>query len=712
MLQTASKRSSREPARAPGAGARERAEALELYRALLLARRAEEAIRDAYGSDEMKTPVHLGIGQEAIPVGVCHALPPGTKTFGTYRNHALFLTVTRDTDRFFGELFGKATGPGKGKAGSMHLAAPEQGLVATSAVVGTTIPLAVGAALANAYRGSQDFVVAFFGDGAVEEGVFWESLNFACLRRLRIVFVCEDNGLAIHTPTSQRQGFRSIPEALQGFACHVLSGDGSDLAGVIASTRQLLERMAGDPKPGVLHFTYFRFLEHVGPREDFDAGYRVKPEPAELARLDPVARFEATLRAQGCAQSELDAVRVGVDATISRSLAAGQAAPFAPAAELFEDVLSDSPSRAPEPPPAGSSERPADDRGAGAARLRLSFREAINRALADEMASDPDVFVFGLDVPDHKRLYGSTAGLVERFGPARCFGTPLSEEAMTGVALGAAISGLRPVHVHIRVDFMLLAMNQIANMVSNLRYLSGGRLRVPLVIRAVIGRGWGQSAQHSKSLHSIFGHFPGLKVVLPSSPQDAYSLLRSAIRDDNPVIFLEHRWLYDVEGDVDVHEAIPLGASVVRRAGDALTVVATSWMNVEAMKAAEVLASRGVELEIVDVRTVAPLDAGPIVASVRKTGRCLVADYDWVFCGFGAEVAAVVGRECFGALRHPVERVGFVHTPCPTTRPLENLFYPSAVTLIRAAERMLGLDETDLSQESFYSHEQRFKGPF
>lgn len=342
----------------------------------------------------------------------------------------------------------------------------------------------------------------------------------------------------------------------------------------------------------------------------------------------------------------------------------------------------------------------------------LFFREALTLALAREMERDPSVFVFGLDVPDHKRIFGSTAGLVERFGPERCFGTPLSEEAMTGVALGAAISGLRPVHVHIRVDFTMLAMNQIVNMVSNLRYMSGGRLRVPLVIRAVIGRGWGQSAQHSKSLHSVFAHFPGLKVVLPTTPQDAYSLLRAAIQDDNPVIFLEHRWLYDVVGPVDEGVAVPLGLPAVRREGDALTVVSTSWMTVEAMKTAEVLAKRGIELEVVDVRTVAPLNARPIVDSVNKTGRCIVADYDWVFCGFGAELAAVISHECFEALERPVERLGFAHAPCPTTRPLENLFYPSAVTIIRTAERMLGLDETDLSGESFYSHEQRFKGPF
>src|SRR3989338_698047 len=189
----------------------------------------------------------------------------------------------------------------------------------------------------------------------------------------------------------------------------------------------------------------------------------------------------------------------------------------------------------------------------------ITFREAVNLALIKEMERDPSVFVFGLDVDDHKRIFGSTHGLVEKFGAERCFGTPLSEDAMTGVALGAAISGLRPIHVHIRADFILLAMNQIGNMMSNLRYMSGGKLRIPLVIRAVIGRGWGQSAQHSKSLHSVFAHIPGLKVVLPSTPQNAYSLLRSAIQDDNPVIFLEHRWLYDVEGEVDEAEVITLG---------------------------------------------------------------------------------------------------------------------------------------------------------
>ena len=312
---------------------------LPLYRTLSLVRGAEMKIREEYSKDEMKTPVHLGIGQEAVSVGVCHALPKGTKAFGTYRNHALYLAMTGDLDGFFGELYGKATGSGKGKAGSMHLALPEKGLVATSAVVATTVPVAVGAALANQYRKSDGLAVVFFGDGAVEEGAFWESINFACLRRLKVLFVCEDNGLAIHTATTHREGFRSIPEALSGFQCHVAGGDGSDLPGAVEMTRKMLQRMEEDPRPGFLHFNCFRFLEHVGPREDFEAGYRRKPTPEEMERLDPVARFEKHLAERGVAAADLEKTRSEVDQQLKRSVEKAKQAPFAPPAELYTDLF-------------------------------------------------------------------------------------------------------------------------------------------------------------------------------------------------------------------------------------------------------------------------------------------------------------------------------------------------------------------------------------
>ena len=343
----------------------------------------------------------------------------------------------------------------------------------------------------------------------------------------------------------------------------------------------------------------------------------------------------------------------------------------------------------------------------------LTFCDAIREAQIQEMESDSKVFVYGIDVDDHKGIYGTTIGLARRFGESRCFATPLAEDSLLGFGIGAAINGFRPINVHIRADFLILSMNQLVNMASSFYYGSGGVLNVPLVIRVVIGRGWGQGFQHAKTMHSIFAHIPGLKVVMPTTPYDAKGLLISAIRDNNPVIFMEHRWLYWQEGEVPEEPYTePLGKAKILRAGSDVTVVAVSWMNVEAREAARVLAKRNINVEIIDPRTIAPLDIDTIAASVAKTGHCIVADYDWKPCGFGAEVAALVAERCFYRLKSPVERVGFAHTPCPTTRPLENVFYPNAIDIIRLIERKLNLGQADLSGEQFYNYEHRFKGPF
>lgn len=343
---------------------------------------------------------------------------------------------------------------------------------------------------------------------------------------------------------------------------------------------------------------------------------------------------------------------------------------------------------------------------------KATYCQAIKEAMVGEMERDQRVFVYGLGTPD-LGVFGSTVGLEEQFGSERCFDTPISEDSMVGFGLGAAINGLRPIHVHIRMDFLLLAMNQLANMVSSYRYLSGGKLDVPLVIRAVIGRGWGQGCQHSKSAYASFAHIPGLKLIMPTTAYDAKGLLTSAIRDNNPVICVEHRWLYWQEGQVPEESfTVPIGQANLLREGKDLTIVGISWMNVEAAKAAEILAKRGVSIEIVDPRTISPFNDELVVKSVNKTGRCIVADNDWLHCGFSAEVAARVSEKCFGKLKYPVKRIAFADTPCPTARHLENEFYPNAVKIIRLVEKMLDLTPTDLSGEDFYSHENRFKGPF
>ena len=344
---------------------------------------------------------------------------------------------------------------------------------------------------------------------------------------------------------------------------------------------------------------------------------------------------------------------------------------------------------------------------------KITYCDAINLALKDAMTADESVVVYGLDVTDHKRIFGSTKGL-ESFGGGRFFSTPLSEEAMTGVGIGMAMNGQRPVHCHIRADFLLLCMNQIINMAAQLPQISCEQVSVPLTIRAVMGRGWGQGCQHSKSMHGILAHIPGIKCYLPVTPQDAYDMTFHTIMEDEVSVILEHRWLYDIEEEVKKFPLGPVGIfepEIVRHGKD-ITVVAVSWMVVEALKAAEVMSRlHGIEIEVIDMRTTHRLIGINVMRSVCKTGYCITADYDWLG-GYMTEVAHQVHGQCWGKLKAPVDRIGFADEHCPTARHMEDEFYPNAISIIESVEIMLDLKEKDLSGEEFYSYENKFKGPF
>ncbi len=340
----------------------------------------------------------------------------------------------------------------------------------------------------------------------------------------------------------------------------------------------------------------------------------------------------------------------------------------------------------------------------------VTYGEAIAEALHLAMARDPAVFVMGIGVDDHKAVFGSTQGLVQRFGKKRVFDTPISEAGMTGVAIGAALAGMKPVHIHIRADFLYLAMDQLLNIAAKWRYMFGGRTNLPLVIRAVIGRSWGQGAQHSQSPQAFFLHVPGFKVVMPTTPDDAKGLLLAAIFDPNPVIMIEHRLLYDRKGEVpEGYYEIPFGKAVVRRSGTDLTVIANSYMALECLKAAEFLEGEGIEVEVIDPVTLSPLDQETILESVQKTGRCLVVDTSWITCGVSAEIAALVAEKAFDALTQPIQRIGLQPVPCPVSKPLENEFYPNANTIAAAVLAMMG---RRLTQPKNSLSTIDFKGPF
>lgn len=345
----------------------------------------------------------------------------------------------------------------------------------------------------------------------------------------------------------------------------------------------------------------------------------------------------------------------------------------------------------------------------------LKYVDALREAFAEEMRRDPSVFLFGLDVDDHKAIQGSTRGLVEEFGPERVFTTPLSEDAMTGVAIGAAMGGMRPIHVHIRMDFLMLAMNQLINIASKAHYMYDGQVRVPLVVRSMIGKSWGQGAQHSQGLHSMFMHVPGLKVVAPSNAFDAKGCMLAAIRDNNPVIFVEHRLLYNTEAPVPEGDyAVALGKSRVARQGKDITIVGISNMFMECMRAAEILHDEGIEAEVIDPVTLVPLDMDTIVSSISRTGRLLVVDNAWTNCGASAEILARI-VETEPGRSFQARRMGYAPTTCPTTPVLEDQFYPNPGTIAQVAHRMVMPEAPEWTpdpERAKLAYQTQFRGPF
>jgi pyruvate/2-oxoglutarate/acetoin dehydrogenase E1 component len=344
----------------------------------------------------------------------------------------------------------------------------------------------------------------------------------------------------------------------------------------------------------------------------------------------------------------------------------------------------------------------------------LSYVDAVREATDLEMARDPAVVVFGLDVDDPKAIQGTTRGLLAKYGPGRVFGTPLSEDAMTGAAVGMALAGLRPIHVHIRMDFLLLAMNQLVNVAAKSRYMYGGRVAVPLVVRSMIGKSWGQGAQHSQGLHSFFMHVPGLKVVAPATPYDAKGCLSAAVRDDNPVLYVEHRLLHFQKGPVPegAYQVAP-GKARVTAPGADLTVVGISYMQVECLRARLYLEGVGIRAEVIDPIWLSPLDVDTIAASVEQTGRLLVVDNGWLCCGAAAEIVACVAERLQGVRDLSLKRLGFAPVTCPTTPALEERFYPNARTIAAAARDLVeGAATGWLPEERPDFQDIAFRGPF
>ncbi len=346
----------------------------------------------------------------------------------------------------------------------------------------------------------------------------------------------------------------------------------------------------------------------------------------------------------------------------------------------------------------------------------LRYVDALQEAVDGEMSRDERVFVMGLDVDDHKAIQGSTRGLAEKYGAARVFTTPLSEDAMTGIAIGAAMAGMRPIHVHIRMDFLMLCMNQLVNIAAKAHYMYGGNVNVPLVTRSMIGKSWGQGAQHSQGLHAMFMHVPGLKVVAPSNAYDAKGCLIAAIRDENPVVFMEHRLLYGTQAYVPQGAYVQeFGQARIARAGNDITVVGISNMVPEALRAAELLAEVGVDAEVIDPISLVPLDVDTIAASAKRTKRLLVVDNAWLNCGASAEIVTRVLETAGANAGITVARIGFAATTCPTSPWLEEQFYPNPRTIaaqVWSLVRPADAAWAPSAERTTLAYQTEFRGPF
>ena len=647
----------------------------DLYVTMRRIRAFEDKTADLFQEGVVKGTAHSYKGEEAIAAGVCATLRDDDIIASYHRGHGHCIAKGARIDRMMAELMGRQTGYCQGLGGSMHIADMELNIMGANGIVGAAMPLATGAGLAAKLQGTDKVAVAFFGDGASNQGVFHESLNLAAVWKLPVIFVCENNQYALSTSYRNTTAVSQVSNRAASYEIPGITVDGNDGVEVYLVLREAVDRARAGEGPTLIEAMTYRHGQHslrVNLRDP-----RPEDELESWLDRDPIARMEKRLSAEGgFSADQFDETTQAVDEEIETAVTYGRESPEPPVQAMLDAVYA----------PHATYTEPGPD-----TERMLSYPEALNEALDQEMLRDDRVFLMGEDVGATGGIFGVSKGLMERYGAERVRDTPISEATFVGCGVGAAIAGMRPV-VEIQIfDFVALTMDMLVNQAAKFRFMLGGKPSVPLVVRGPQGGGIRLAAQHSQSLEAWFTHVPGLVVAAPSTPYEAKGLLVAAIRDDNPVVFLEQKLLY-LGGNGPVPEelyAIPLGKADIKRAGTDVTVVATSAMVPRALSAATVLERDGISVEVVDPRTLQPLDEETILASVRKTNRLLIVHEAWVRGGFGAEVAAMVVDKAFDYLDAPVARLGAPHTPMPYNDRLELEVIPSQERIVDAIRALL-----------------------
>jgi 2-oxoisovalerate dehydrogenase E1 component len=513
--------------------------------------------------------------------------------------------------------------------------------------------------------------VAFFGDGAVAQGAFHEAMNLAAVWRLPVIFFCENNGYAEFSPASTQHA-APLERRAAGYGVDYVAVDGNDVVATAAAMHEVVEAIRSGRGPAIIEAATYRWHGHY---EGDPQRYRSPDEVRAWEARDPLLIHACRLRSEGVGDDAISSLESSVAHELDEAVDAARRLAGPAAASLTDFVLRPRPARTEPLPPSE-----------GAPVFRTM--DAIRTALEAELASDDRVFVAGIDVAAGGNVFGLTRGLHDRFGD-RVRDTPISETAIVGVGVGAAMAGMHPVVEMMYLDFVGVCLDQLLNQAAKLPFMTGGAAQMALTVRTQFGAGRSSGSQHSQSLEVLLAHIPGLSVVMPSTPADTYGLLRAAIQDPNPVVFIENRLLYGMKGPQPPSDYIlPIGSSAVVRPGTDITVVSVSRMVHEAIAAAECVAGEGISIEVIDLRTVAPLDMAPILDSVHKTGRLLIAHEAVVPFGIGAEIAATVAREGFWDLDAPIQRVGAAATPPPYAPDLERAWLPDRDDITDAIRRL------------------------
>jgi 2-oxoisovalerate dehydrogenase E1 component len=672
-------------------------QALDLLQQMWEIRLFEDKVYDLLGRDLIKGASHLYAGEEAVAVGAVSVLRDDDLITSTHRGHGhchargAALAETPEArqehyNRMMAELCGRATGYCKGRGGSMHIADVEKGNLGATGIVGGNIPVATGAALAQTMQDTSRVVLCFFGDGASNTGNFHEALNLAGLWNLPVVYIIENNLYGMSVPVGHATAKMDFADRACAYDMPGEVVDGMDVLAVREAVGRAVERAREGGGPSLIECKTYRWYGHSrsDPRK-----YRTKEEEAAWKARDPIPNFAARLVEAGIAtEEEIDGVEEKVEQAIEKATEFALGSPVPPAEELELYVYA--PFRWTETDYARERKLRERCREGGAGTRKVLYREALQEAMREEMDRNPKVFVMGEDVGLYGGAYGATRGLFDEFGADRVRDTPISEATIGGSAVGAAMCGMRPVAEIMYVDFTPLAMDQIANQGAKNRYMFGGKTTVPMVIRTEGGAGRSIAAHHSQSLEALWVHFPGIYVVMPSTPYDAKGLLKAAIRDDNPCMFIEHKMLYGVEGYVpDEDYVIPFGVADVKRKGSDATVITYSRMVHRALAAAEELAEEGIDVEVIDLRTLKPLDLETIAASVRKTGRVVGVTEAYRMGSFISELAARIQEELFDWLDAPIVRVAAADVPIPMSEPLEDAAIPNVDRIVAGIREVL-----------------------